>query len=61
MSKTKSRTKLPVSLEPVAGNGLLDRRLFLQKGLTFTAFTAAAAAAPSVIAEASDGSDKPLK
>jgi len=58
MSKTISKSKIPVFLEPVAGNGLLDRRLFLQKGLSFTAFTAAAAAAPSVIVEAADGSDK---
>ncbi|MFT5426154.1 MAG: sulfane dehydrogenase subunit SoxC [Gammaproteobacteria bacterium] len=42
-----------ITLNQVAGNGLLDRRLFLQKGLTFTAFTAAAAAAPSVIANTS--------
>ena len=58
MSKSKTKSKLSVSLEPVAGNGLLDRRLFLQKGLSFTAFTAVAAAAPSVIAEAPEGSDK---
>jgi sulfane dehydrogenase subunit SoxC len=57
MSKTKS--KLPVFLEPVAGNGLLDRRLFLKKGLSFTAFTAAAATAPAVIAEAAGSSEYP--
>jgi len=61
MSKSKTKSKLSVSLEPVAGNGLLDRRLFLQKGLSFTAFTAVAAAAPSVIAEAAEGSDKPTE
>jgi len=61
MSKTISKSKMPVSLEPVAGNGLMDRRLFLQKGLSFTAFTAAAAAAPAVIAEAADGSEKPTE
>lgn len=51
MHNIKSKNKRVASLVPVAGNGLLDRRLFLQKGLTFTAFTAAAVVAPSVIAE----------
>ncbi len=55
MRKTKNKSELPVTLDPVAGNGLLDRRLFLKKGLTFTAFTATTAAVPSIIAEASSG------
>ena len=40
----------PISLAPVAGNGLLDRRLFLQRGITFSAFTALA---PAVFSAAS--------
>ncbi|MCH8079157.1 MAG: sulfite dehydrogenase [Proteobacteria bacterium] len=58
MSKIKNRNKLLNSLKPIAGNGLLDRRLFLQKGLTFTALTAAATAIPSVIAKASGRPEK---
>ena len=58
MSKIKNRNKLSNFLKSVAGNGLLDRRLFLQKGLTFTALTAAATAIPSVIAKASGGAEK---
>ena len=37
-------------LQPVAGNGLLDRRLFLKTGLTFTVVSAAAITLPRVFA-----------
>ena len=40
MSEAPSKQSL-VSHEPVAGNGLLDRRLFLQRGIAFSAFAAA--------------------
>ncbi len=49
MGKSNKIAKHTELLKPIAGNGLLDRRLFLQKGLTFTAFTAAA---PSLLADA---------
>ncbi len=50
MSSEKGN-ELRITLNQVAGNGLLDRRLFLQKGLTFAAFTTAAVS--SVIADTS--------
>jgi len=37
-------------LQPVAGNGLLDRRLFLKTGLTFSAVSVAATTLPQVFA-----------
>lgn len=37
-----------IELQPVARNGLLDRRLFLKTGLTFSAATLAASALPKV-------------
>jgi sulfane dehydrogenase subunit SoxC len=37
-------------MDPVAGNGLLNRRLFLKKGLTFSTITAAISSTPLVFA-----------
>ena len=48
----KNDVEIPYSsiLQPVAGNGLLDRRLFLKTGLTFSVVTLAASAIPKVFA-----------
>ena len=44
------KTVTPDDLNPVAGNGLLDRRLFLKSGITFSIATLAAATGSKVIA-----------
>ena len=48
----KNNAEIPDSsnLQPIAGNGLLDRRLFLKTGLTFSVVTLAASAIPKVFA-----------
>lgn len=48
----KKDVEIPGSnyLQPVAGNGLLDRRLFLKSGLTFSVATFAASKIPAVFA-----------
>ena len=48
--KIKMQKKHAGDLQPVAGNGLLDRRLFLKTGLTFSVATLAASAIPKVLA-----------
>ena len=37
-------------MQPIAGNGLLNRRLFLKTGLTFSSAVLAASALPKVLA-----------
>ena len=53
MTISKYITKI-TDLRPVAGNGLLDRRLFLKAGLSFSTITMAAAVAPRVFAGPDD-------
>ena len=49
-----NRTASVTDLQPVAGNGLLDRRLFLKTGLTFSAISMAAAVVPQAFAGPDD-------
>ena len=53
MTTSNHITKI-TGLQPVAGNGLLDRRLFLKAGLSFSTITMAAAVAPKAFAGPDD-------
>jgi sulfane dehydrogenase subunit SoxC len=54
MGKNKQNTPHPVDIEQVAGNGLLDRRLFLKRGLSLGAISGFGTILPSAYAQSGD-------
>jgi len=58
--KKKTEVQSQIDTQIVAGNGLLDRRLFLIKGIVFGTITAAAATVPKVFAGGEENNNKKI-